>query len=60
MKPVWFTFLNGSDIEQLDLTDAEILDAVEEGLRAQGQGRTAQAEQRGPGQKLRFSRRTPA
>ncbi|WP_369029951.1 ornithine cyclodeaminase family protein [Streptomyces adonidis] len=40
MKPVWFTFLNGSDIEQLELTDGEILDAVEQGLRAQGQGET--------------------
>ncbi|WP_327693099.1 hypothetical protein [Streptomyces sp. NBC_00459] len=40
MRPVWFTFLNGSDIERLELTDAEILDAVEEGLRAQGQGET--------------------
>ncbi|MGY1502745.1 hypothetical protein ACW4TU_40235 [Streptomyces sp. QTS52] len=30
MKPAWFTFLNGSDIEQLELTDSEILDAVEE------------------------------
>ncbi|WP_200302001.1 hypothetical protein [Streptomyces adelaidensis] len=33
MQPVWFTFLNGSDIEQLELTDIEILDAVEDGLR---------------------------
>ena len=40
MEPVWFTFLNGSDIAQLELTDSEILDAVEEGLRAQGEGRT--------------------
>lgn len=40
MNPVWFTFLNGSDIEQLELTDGEILDAVEQGLRAQGQGET--------------------
>ncbi|KUN29495.1 ornithine cyclodeaminase [Streptomyces antibioticus] len=40
MKPVWFTFLNGSDIEQLELTDIEILDAVEDGLRAQGLGET--------------------
>ncbi|MFE2214455.1 ornithine cyclodeaminase family protein [Streptomyces canus] len=40
MDPVWFTFLNGADIEQLELTDTEILDAVEEGLRAQGHGET--------------------
>jgi len=40
VKPVWFTFLNGSDIEQLELTDIEILDAVEDGLRAQGLGET--------------------
>ncbi|MDW4909293.1 ornithine cyclodeaminase family protein [Streptomyces sp. ADMS] len=40
MKPVCFTFLNGSDIGQLELTDTEILDAVEQGLRAQGQGET--------------------
>ncbi|ELP64803.1 ornithine cyclodeaminase family protein [Streptomyces turgidiscabies] len=40
MEPVWFTFLNGSDIVRLELTDTEILAAVEEGLRAQGQGET--------------------
>ncbi|MDX3745189.1 ornithine cyclodeaminase family protein [Streptomyces sp. AK08-02] len=40
MEPVWFTFLNGSDIARLELTDTEILDAVEERLRAQGQGET--------------------
>ncbi|MFJ3672790.1 ornithine cyclodeaminase family protein [Streptomyces sp. NPDC090106] len=40
MEPVWFTFLNGADIARLHLTDAEILDAVEDGLRAQGLGRT--------------------
>ncbi len=55
MKPVWFTSLNGSDIEQLTLTDAEILDAVEEEPRAQGQGWTVKAEKRGLGQKLRSS-----
>jgi alanine dehydrogenase len=38
--PVWFTFLNGSDIEQLELDDTEVLDAVEQGLRAQGRGET--------------------
>jgi ornithine cyclodeaminase len=39
-NPVWFTFLNGSDIEQLALDDTEILAAVEDGLRAQGLGQT--------------------
>lgn len=40
IQPVWFNFLNGSDIEQLELTDIEILDAVEDGLRARGLGKT--------------------
>jgi ornithine cyclodeaminase/alanine dehydrogenase-like protein (mu-crystallin family) len=40
LNPIWFTFLNGSDIEQLALDDAEILTAVEQGLRAQGLGET--------------------
>ncbi|WP_151475870.1 ornithine cyclodeaminase family protein [Streptomyces albicerus] len=40
LEPVWFTFLNGSDIEQLDLDDTEVLTAVEQGLRAQGRGET--------------------
>jgi len=34
------TWLNGPDIEQLNLTDAEILAAVEAGLLAQGQKKT--------------------
>lgn len=34
------TYLNGDDVERLALTDAEILDAVEAALRAQGQGAT--------------------
>ena len=33
---IHLTFLNGPDIERLNLTDAEILDAVENGLDAQG------------------------
>lgn len=37
---IHFTYLNGIDVESLALTDAEILDAVEGGLRAQGEGRT--------------------
>jgi ornithine cyclodeaminase len=37
---VYLTYLNGLDIKALDLGDQEILDAVEQGLRAQGEGRT--------------------
>jgi ornithine cyclodeaminase len=37
---IWLSFLNGEDIEALALDDAEILAAVEEGLRAQGLGET--------------------
>jgi alanine dehydrogenase len=40
MDPVWMTFLNGSDIERLELDDTEVLAAVEAGLRAQGLGET--------------------
>ena len=40
MRPVHFRFLNGVDIEGLGLTDGEIIDAVEGGLRAQGRGET--------------------
>ncbi len=35
-----FTYLSGPDIARLAMTDQEILDAVEAGLRAQGQGET--------------------
>jgi len=35
------TYLNAPDVAALELTDDEILDAVEAGLRAQGEGRTA-------------------
>lgn len=38
MDPIYMTFLNGLDVEALELTDDEILDAVEAGLRAQGLG----------------------
>ncbi|MEP7276308.1 MAG: ornithine cyclodeaminase family protein [Betaproteobacteria bacterium] len=34
------TYLNGPDVAALALTDDEILEAVEAGLRAQGEGRT--------------------
>jgi ornithine cyclodeaminase/alanine dehydrogenase-like protein (mu-crystallin family) len=39
-KPVHITYLNGPDVERLALTDDEILAAVEEALRAQGNGET--------------------
>ena len=35
-----FTYLSGPDIARLAMTDQEILDAVEAGLRAQGRGET--------------------
>ena len=40
MEPIFFTYLNGPDIEKLAMTDGEILSAVEAGLRAQGEGQT--------------------
>lgn len=40
MNPSYLTYLNGPDVDQLALTDAEILGAVEHGLRAQGDGQT--------------------
>lgn len=40
MNPSYLTYLNGPDVERLALTDAEILGAVEHGLRAQGDGQT--------------------
>jgi ornithine cyclodeaminase len=39
-EPIAFTYLNGPDIAALALADDEILAAVEEGLRRQGQGAT--------------------
>lgn len=39
-QAVSFSYLNGPAIEQLGMTDGEVLDAVEAGLRAQGEGRT--------------------
>jgi ornithine cyclodeaminase len=38
MHPLHIVYLNGPDIERLALGNAEILDAVESGLLAQGQG----------------------
>ena len=40
MKEIHFQYLNHADIQRLAMTDAEILAAVEEGLRAQGRGET--------------------
>ncbi len=37
---VWLTWLSGQDVEDLELTDGEILDAVDAGLLAQGRGET--------------------
>jgi ornithine cyclodeaminase len=39
-EPIELTYLNGLDIARLAPSDALILDAVEEGLRAQGRGET--------------------
>jgi alanine dehydrogenase len=38
VQPVELTFLSGADVARLGLSDREILDAVEDGLRAQGSG----------------------
>lgn len=40
MQEIHFTYLNALDVERLELTDAEILAAVEGGLEAQGNGQT--------------------
>ena len=34
MNEIWLTFLNGAEIDALALDDADVLAAVEEGLRA--------------------------
>ncbi|MEO8136236.1 MAG: ornithine cyclodeaminase family protein [Betaproteobacteria bacterium] len=39
-QPIFLTYLNGPDAARLELTDDEILGAVELGLRAQGEGKT--------------------
>jgi len=36
--PIHLTYLNHADVQALSMTDAEIIDAVEQGLRAQGLG----------------------
>ena len=38
MKPVYINYLNGLDVEALAITDAEILEAIETSLAAQGRG----------------------
>ena len=40
MQPIYITFLNRLDIEELALSDAEILAAIEASLGAQGRGET--------------------
>src|SRR4029453_7976729 len=40
MSDIHLTYINGKDIARLELTDAEILDAVEQALVAQGNGQT--------------------
>jgi len=40
VQEIHFTYLNALDVEKLELTDAEILAAVEGGLKAQGLGQT--------------------
>lgn len=40
MKEIYLTYLNGPDIESLNMTDAEILKAIEDALDAQGRGKT--------------------
>ncbi len=39
-EEIYFTYLGGPEVAQLNLTDAEILNAVEGGLLAQGRGQT--------------------
>ncbi|MDH3476031.1 MAG: ornithine cyclodeaminase family protein, partial [Rhodospirillales bacterium] len=40
MDEIHFTYLSGPEIARLGMTDGEILEAVEAGLRAQGRGET--------------------
>ena len=40
MPPIYIAYLNRLDIEELGLTDAEILSAIEESLASQGRGET--------------------
>ena len=40
MKPIYITYLNGLDIEALEMTDEEVRAAIEASLGAQGRGET--------------------
>ncbi|MFM0742213.1 ornithine cyclodeaminase family protein [Paraburkholderia xenovorans] len=40
MQEIYLTYLNGPDIKKLDITNGEILAAVEQGLKAQGEQKT--------------------
>jgi alanine dehydrogenase len=40
MSEIWLHYLNYPDVQALAMTDAEIVGAVEQGLRAQGMGET--------------------
>lgn len=40
MKEIYITYLNGPDVEKLEMTNDEILGAIEKQLLAQGQGET--------------------
>src|SRR4051794_27863983 len=39
-KPIYLSFLNGPDIAELDMTNDEIIGAIEASLSAQGLGET--------------------
>ena len=40
MSEIYLTYLNGPDVKELNLTNDEILDAIEECLKAQGNEQT--------------------
>ncbi|MEU4562250.1 ornithine cyclodeaminase family protein [Actinoplanes sp. NPDC023936] len=40
MTDIWLRFLNGADIDALNITDTEVIDAVESVVDAHGRGRT--------------------
>lgn len=40
MNPIYMTYINGLDVKALEMTDDEILAAVEAGLHAQGMGQS--------------------
>ncbi|GGF48445.1 hypothetical protein GCM10011611_63560 [Aliidongia dinghuensis] len=66
MQPIYLAYLNRLDIEELKITDDEILAAIESSLASQGRGLSlsdialghamlAKAERLGIGQRLRFA-----